>query len=597
MTFPPESGDYVILIDFFIRDARRGPHTAAHIRPKRVRIRALPVRLPRRRRISQQDTLVEPFEDLGVGALIGRRQPLSEQVRAQLSRVVDAHRRHDPHGLGDSGLLIVVDAFALVGDVEGAGPPRVLGGDADGAVIGVAALRLDAPDGHHHRAGGIRVVRTLDQPFDDVVAGGHLSARTDPDAVAQPHTDQRVVHRHQPVGQGQTDVILVFQRRSGGSTLSTVDDDEVRGGVLGEHRLAHCEDVDPRAQAELETHGFAARQLSQSHDEADQLTRRRERRVCGRTHALLSLRHTAIAGDLGGHLRRRQDAADTRLGTLAQFDVDGLDTVVGGFLRERVGIEMPVGGAGSEVAGADLPDDVGALEVKRRQTTFAGLVDEPALHRTFVQGAQRIRRERAEAHRRHVQQRHVVRAGAVGPADTDAKRLGRILDRGGRVDEVLVAGPVDVTLGAEGELGGSAFGAFVDQRAGVAIIGPAVEVPLDEVLLHLRAQRLEQEPHVAEHRIIPQDRMPALRDVVDGHHGEGHQDHRGDDPRPRPFDGRDHPGHRRDNEDGYCDKPDHTVPHSPGTPFAAQPVSGCRRPGTSLAADAVAAVRTCTDQS
>ena len=56
-----------------------------------------------------------------------------------------------------------------------------------------------------------------------------------------------------------------------------------------------------------------------------------------------------------------------------------LDRVVGGLLAELLGVEAAVLGPRAEVAGADLPDDVAALEVVLGQAALAGVVGEAAL--------------------------------------------------------------------------------------------------------------------------------------------------------------------------------------------------------------------------
>ena len=122
-----------------------------------------------------------------------------------------------------------------------------------------------------------------------------------------------------------------------------------------------------------------------------------------RAHAFLAGGHTAVLGDLLADLGRRQHTADAGFGALAELDRDALDEIVGGLVGELVRIEVPVLGAGAEIAGPDLPDDVGAAEVIRRQPALPGVVRESALAGAGVQGAQRIGRQRAETHRRHVE--------------------------------------------------------------------------------------------------------------------------------------------------------------------------------------------------
>jgi hypothetical protein len=114
------------------------------------------------------------------------------------------------------------------------------------------------------------------------------------------------------------------------------------------------------------------------------------------------------------------------------------------------------------------------------------------------------------------------------------ERLVGRLDRSRRVHQILVADLIDIAFGPECQLGGRAFGPFVDQRSNVAVKGASIEVPLDEVLLYLRPQRLQQETHMPEDRIVPQHRVLSLNEVVDAH-GCNHRDQRcGDPPHPRP---------------------------------------------------------------
>jgi hypothetical protein len=105
------------------------------------------------------------------------------------------------------------------------------------------------------------------------------------------------------------------------------------------------------------------------------------------------------------------------------------------------------------------------------------------------------------------------------------------------VDQELVPDRVDVELGAECLLPGDPLGAFVDDRADVPVEGPAVEVPLDEVLLQLGTDPLEQEAQVPDDRVVAQDRVPPLHDVgdpddqQDPEHAQEHPPRRGPDRR------------------------------------------------------------------
>src|SRR5699024_6977245 len=155
--------------------------------------------------------------------------------------------------------------------------------------------------------------------------------------------------------------------------------------------------------------------------------------------------------------------ADTGLGALAELEGDALDLLSLGRVGEIVRIEVTVGSARAEVAGADLPDQIPAmLLVVPRKAALTGVVGEAADRSPFVQRTDRIGGERAEAHRRDIQQRHRVRLAAVRPAHQRPRRARGLLHRGDRVHQVFVPGAVDIPFGAEGLLALDALGALVD---------------------------------------------------------------------------------------------------------------------------------------
>ena len=71
--------------------------------------------------------------------------------------------------------------------------------------------------------------------------------------------------------------------------------------------------------------------------------------------------------------------------------------------------------------------------------------------------------------------------------------------------QIFIADGVDVAFGAERLFLVGALGPFVDQGPGVPVEGPAVIVPLDEVLLELWANVFECVAQVPDHRIVPQN--------------------------------------------------------------------------------------------
>ena len=270
--------------------------------------------------------------------------------------------RHDLHGLVDRGLLVAVRPARPCRRRRAPGPGAGSWvATPTGQLVGVAALRLDAADGHHHRPGGVGVVGALDQPLDDVVAGGDLAAGADPDPVAQPDADQRVVHGHQPLGQRHADVVLELQRGRAGAALGAVDDDEVRGDALLQHRLADGEEVDPRAHAELEAGRLAAGELAHPGDERDELARvwRRPGGTAGETHfsPCGTPRTSAISGvTLAAGSTPPMPGLAPWL-SLSETHLTWSWAALSANLRR---VEVAVLRAAAEVAGADLPDEVAA---------------------------------------------------------------------------------------------------------------------------------------------------------------------------------------------------------------------------------------------
>jgi hypothetical protein len=121
----------------------------------------------------------EPVEEIGIRPGCEAVDPAVEHRRFQLIEGVDTHRCDHLLRACDGCLLESIHAFALVGDVEGAGAGRVLSRNADGTAVGVAHLGLNTANGKHHGAGGHREIGSLNDAFDDVGAAGNLAGRAD----------------------------------------------------------------------------------------------------------------------------------------------------------------------------------------------------------------------------------------------------------------------------------------------------------------------------------------------------------------------------------------------------------------------------------
>ena len=238
-----------------------------------------------------------------------------------------------------------------------------------------------------------------------------------------------------------------------------------------------------------------------------------------------------------------------RLGPLREFELDHLHVWVPRPLREGVGIEAAVDGSAAEVAGSDLPDQIGAaLEVIGADAALAGVVREVAQLGAPAQRQHRVSAERTEAHGRDVQQAGRVRLAAVRPADRHPQVLHREVQRRQRVVDPLVADLVDVLLGAERHRVALARRPLVDQRALIAAERRPLGRALDEVLLDQHVQVFDHEAQmtddgevsnnrVGSEEIVaqPQQRQrpqqqqrPQDRRIEDGDDGDGDEDEDGD---------------------------------------------------------------------
>ena len=184
--------------------------------------------------------------------------------------------------------------------------------------------------------------------------------------------------------------------------------------------------------------------------------------------------------------------------------------------------EPAVGVAAAEVAAADLPDDVAAdLAVIAAEAAFAGIVREAAELRAFVERADRVGAQRAEAHRRDVEQRARIglRAVAARRRARGSRGRRRRTRRHRMIDPLVIAG-VDVELGAERALVELTLGALIDDRAFGAVERRAVGVALEEILADLRADLLEKETDVGEDRIVALEAVIGLNHVPRANGGE-----------------------------------------------------------------------------
>src|SRR5690606_18020714 len=116
--------------------------------------------------------------------------------------------------------------------------------------------------------------------------------------------------------------------------------------------------------------------------------------------AVEALPHAARVRDVRRDLHAREHAAAPGLGPLAQLDLDGTDRAARARLDEALQAELAVLVARAEVAGAELIDQLAAVQVMPRDAALPGVVQPAGEPHAAVQRLDGVARERAVAHRR-----------------------------------------------------------------------------------------------------------------------------------------------------------------------------------------------------
>src|SRR6202051_67615 len=245
----------------------------------------------------------------------------------------------------------------------------------------------------------------------------------------------------------------------------------------------------------------------------------------GRRNAVLAHRDAPDPGYFFRDLGRGQHPAMSGLGALADLEFDHLDLIVATDAGDYIGMEPAAAVAATEIAGADLPDDVAAIfAVVRADAALASVVREAALFGAGIERAHRVGTERAKAHRRDVEDRSRIWFRAIRAADGDAEFLVGARLRRHRMVHPFIALAIDVLLGAERTLFENYLGALIDQGAGVAGKRHAVLLALEEILPHFRPDFLKQEAHMCRDRVVAQHRVVLLREIADTEHRQRAED-------------------------------------------------------------------------
>jgi hypothetical protein len=151
---------------------------------------------------------------------------------------------------------------------------------------------------------------------------------------------------------------------------------------------------------------------------------------------------------------------------------------------------------------------------------FAGVVVEAAAARAFVQRADRVRRERAEAHRRDVEHAGRIRLRALRPADVDAEVVAVDLGWCHRMVDPLVLRGVDIELGAERALVEHVLRALIGNRTLHVRERHLFVVGFDDILAQHRPKVFEERPQMRRYRKVTAQRVPRRGDVDDAEDAE-----------------------------------------------------------------------------
>ncbi len=256
-----------------------------------------------------------------------------------------------------------------------------------------------------------------------------------------------------------------------------------------------------------------------------------------RAERILADADTTNLGDLFGHLGPRQHAALTGFCALAELDLEHLHLRVRRDLADLVVVEIAVEVTYPVLRRADLKDDVAAaVEVIRRQATFAGI--HPA---TGLVGAARQREHRrlgygAVAHAGNVEQR----SRCIGRATTgaDGYRPGRhgIFTQGGEraVHEHHGAGLAQIAGRTESDRVVDILGGAIHPASLRAVEGQLFAIHGEEVLAEEFSQVLEKVAKPPDDRIVASYRMTRLgyiqnvgNDYPENDRAEDHQERGG----------------------------------------------------------------------
>src|SRR4051794_15478931 len=309
----------------------------------------------------------------------GGTEALVDQLEvpgADQSRVRDAARASQRVQLAAQCLYVVREALRLVARPDGSAQPAVLRRYADRALARVADLGLDAPDREHRLARDVDHVRPESEREQRGLRKPELAGSDEHDAVGHTFALERRVDAREAELPGQRHVVGEDERRRPRAALAAVDRDEVDAAVGGRHQVRQLGPEGGLANRRLDA-DRQPRLRGEHLDEVEQLVCVRELLVPGRRDAVLVRRDLAYLCDLLGHLGRGKQPAETGLGALAELDLEGADRRALDLAFQLAEVEVAVLVAAAEVRGADLEDQLAAVQVVLRQSAFPRVLQAP----------------------------------------------------------------------------------------------------------------------------------------------------------------------------------------------------------------------------
>jgi hypothetical protein len=233
-------------------------------------------------------------------------------------------------------------------------------------------------------------------------------------------------------------------------------------------------------------------------------------------------------GDFWCDFRSGEHPAQTRLGALAELDLDRPYRVFSAQVRQPVEVEAPITVTASEVAGADLEHQLAAVQVVRRHAALPGVVQATGQGAAPVDGLDGYPAQGSKAHGGHVDHRRRAehagslpgRAEHLCAADRIVRRVRARQGEHALVDDYVARGGVEVLVGAEPDVVVDAFCRGIDPPPLVPVEGPFLAVVRHYVLAQLGPDRFEQVAQMADYREVTEDGVPTLGQVIGDKHNQ-----------------------------------------------------------------------------